>query len=99
MRSNPIKLTLGLALQGLGSATQASSNGSATQWIGTNWDHAVTSVDDTWRDGDGDGDVGLCVPFWTHHMRFNDDQDLIDSYNEFPAGIGLGKGRYNASSN
>jgi len=48
---------------------------------------------DTWRDGD----VELNVPVWTHHMRYNDDQDLIDDFNEFPAGIGLGKGRYNAS--
>ncbi len=86
---------LSLALLSFGPATQAAVNGPATQWIGTQWDHAVTSVKDTWRDGD----VELYVPVWTHHMRFNYDQDLIDDFNEFPAGIGMGKGRYNASGN
>lgn len=84
MRSNTIKLFIGLALLGFGPIAQATNNGSATQWIGSQWDHAVTSVKDTWRDGD----VELYVPVWTHHMRFNDDQDKIDDFNEFPAGIG-----------
>lgn len=69
---------------GFGPTAQAANNGSATQWIDTQWDHAVTSVKDTWRDGD----VERYVPVWTHHMRFNDDQDLIDDFYEFPAGIG-----------
>jgi len=90
-----IKPYLIFVLSSLAFGAQASSNGSATQWIGTKWDQAVTTVQDTWRDGD----VDLYVPVWTHHMRFNYDQDLIDGFNEYPAGIGIGKSRYNANGN
>jgi palmitoyl transferase len=60
-------------------------------WI----DNATEHVSDTWHTGDTE----LYIPFLTHHMRFNYDADLIDQYNEFPAGIGLGKGRYNNHGN
>jgi len=59
--------------------------------LGTAWQH----VSDTWNFGDTE----LYVPFWIHHMRFAYRQELLDKYNEFPAGLGLGKGRYNASGN
>jgi palmitoyl transferase len=65
--------------------------GSATPWYGTAWEH----VKDTWRYGDTE----LYVPFWTYHPPFAYDADLRREYNEFPAGLGLGKGRYNASGN
>jgi len=86
---------VGLAFATIALTAQASSNGSVTQWMGAKWDHATTSVKETWREGD----VELYVPFLTYHMRFNYDQDLLDDYNEYPAGFGLGKGRYNASGN
>lgn len=60
-------------------------------WYATAWQHAK----DTWKEGE----IEAYVPFLTHHLRFAYRQDLIDKYNEFPAGFGLGKGRYNASGN
>lgn len=95
MKLNITKLCLSFALSGFVLTAQAAGNGSASQWIGAQWDKAVISVQDTWRDGE----VELYVPVLTHHMRFNYDQDKLDDYNEFPAGIGLGKGRYNDSGN
>lgn len=95
MTSIATTLAATLAIFAFASAPQAATSGSTTPWVGTQWDRAVSAVKDTWRDGD----VELYVPVWTHHMRFNYDQDLIDGFNEYPAGIGLGKGRYNASGN
>lgn len=95
MNNRAAKLMVVLAFSGVTFYAQASSSGSVSQWMGAQWDQAVTSVQDTWRDGD----VELYVPVLSYHMRFNYDQELLDGYNEFPAGIGLGKGRYNASGN
>ena len=67
------------------------SNEGAPGIFGTAWQH----VSDTWNHGDTE----LYVPFWIYHMRFAYRQELLDKYNEFPAGLGIGKGRYNASGN
>ena len=76
----------------VGAVAQASSDSSTISgWFDTASQH----VSDTWHNGDTE----LFVPVWTHHMRFNYDDDLIDGYNEFPAGLGLGRSRYNDSGN
>lgn len=71
--------------------TYASSTSVVSGWIDTAADH----IGQTWREGDTE----LYVPVWTHHHRGTYDQDHIDGFNEFPAGIGLGKGRYNENGN
>lgn len=86
---------VGLIFSSLTLYSQLAMSESATQWIGAGWDQAVSHVSDTWQEGD----VEVYVPVWTHHMRWHYDKELTDGYNEFPAGIGIGKGRYNASGN
>lgn len=71
--------------------TLAQSTSNQTGWFDTAWSHAKT----TWEKGDTE----LYVPFLTYHMRFAYRKDLVDQYNEFPAGVGLGLGRYNDSGN
>jgi lipid IVA palmitoyltransferase len=60
-------------------------------WLDTAWQH----VSDTWETGD----VELYVPFLTYHMPWAYRDDLLNSYNEYPAGAGLGKGRFNSNGN
>jgi lipid IVA palmitoyltransferase len=71
--------------------TALASSETGSNWFDTAWQHA----EKTWNEGD----VELYVPFLTYHLRFAYSDDKIDQYNEFPAGIGLGKGRYNSSGN
>lgn len=87
------RITLWLATSALLVAGPAIASSETQQpgWLDTAWTH----VKDTWNTGDTE----LYVPFWTYHMRFGYDADKIDQYNEFPAGLGLGKGRYNSSGN
>lgn len=87
------RITLWLATSALLVAGPAIASSETQQpgWLDTAWTH----VKDTWNTGDTE----LYVPFWTYHMRFSYDADKIDQYNEFPAGLGLGKGRYNSSGN
>ena len=82
-----------LAALALSVSIAAHANGSDSQRsiLGTAWQH----VTDTWNHGDTE----LYVPFLTYHMRFAYRQELLDKYNEYPAGLGLGKGRYNDSGN
>lgn len=95
MKSVIKQIKIGLIFLGLTAYSQAAVGESATQWVGARWDLAVSHVSDTWEDGD----LEVYVPLWTYHMRWHYDHELTDGYNEFPAGIGLGKGRYNASGN
>lgn len=69
----------------------ASTGDEPRGWLDTAWTHAKT----TWETGNTE----LYLPFWTHHMRFGYDAEKIDQFNEFPAGLGLGKGRYNSNGN
>ncbi len=89
------KLWIGLLSVGLSLPAHASDGSSPIQWLGASWDQAVTHVSDTWHKGDWEA----YLPAWTHHMRWHYDQERIDDYTEFPAGMGLGKGRYNNSGN
>ncbi len=52
-------------------------------------------VSDTWNEGQTE----LYVPLLTYHMRWAYRDELINKYNEYPAGFGLGRGRYNDSGN
>lgn len=69
----------------------ASTPGSTTPWYSTAWQHAR----DTWREGD----VEAYVPFWSYHLPFAYTPQQRAEYVEYPAGVGLGKGRYNKSGN
>ena len=89
------KIWVGLVFSGLVLPAHATNDASPIQWLGASWDQAVTHVSDTWREGDWEA----YAPVWTHHMRFHYDQDRLDDYTEFPAGVGIGKGRYNDNGN
>ena len=74
----------------------ASSSGTATTsehgaWYRTAWKH----VEDTARHGGWE----LYVPVYTFHMPFAYTPSLLRSYNDYPAGLGIGRGRYNANGN
>lgn len=76
------------------SSVQASNGSSDTanqNWLGTAWSH----VQDTWRDGE----IEVYVPFWSYHLPFAYTPSQRAEYTEYPAGIGLGKGRMNKSGN
>ena len=79
-----------LACASLFFSLQAKAN-ETQSWYGTAWQH----VKDTWYEGE----VEAYVPFLTYHLRFAYRQELLDQYNEYPAGFGIGKGRYNSSGN
>jgi hypothetical protein len=64
---------------------------SSTPWYTTAWNHAR----DTWREGD----IEAYVPFWSYHLPFAYSAEKRAEYVEYPAGFGLGKGRYNKSGN
>jgi palmitoyl transferase len=69
------------------SETVAQDQDSTWSW----WQH----IKGTWAKGGYD----LYVPFWTYHMPYAYTPALLRSYNDFPAGGGIGKGRYNSSGN
>jgi hypothetical protein len=72
-------------------ASNEASTASSTPWYSTAWQHAK----DTWREGD----VEAYVPFWSYHLPFAYSAEKRAEYVEYPAGFGLGKGRYNKSGN
>lgn len=63
--------------------------------IKTIYHTALDHVTDTWKEGK----VELFVPFLSYHMPFAYSADKRSEYNEYPAGGGLGLGRYNSSGN
>ena len=69
----------------------ANNSGNDRSILGTAWQH----VKDTWNEGNTE----LYVPFLAYHLRFAYDDDFLEKSNEFPAGIGLGRGRFNANGN
>ena len=84
-------LTAAAAASFITASSPALANTEQAGWLDTAWDH----VTETWETGDTE----LYLPFLSYHMRFGYDADKIDDFNEFPAGLGLGKGRYNNSGN
>jgi len=79
----------------VGSPESDKANSESTSWYGRAWDTAGQHLSDLWNKGD----VELYVPFWTYHLPFAYTPAKRASYNEYPAGVGLGKGWYNASGN
>jgi palmitoyl transferase len=69
----------------------AAAPSQAGTWFGTARQHIM----DTWEKGGYD----LYVPFYTYHMPYAYTPELLRSYNDVPAGGGIGKGRYNESGN
>jgi len=72
-------------------AVSTASEAPSTPWYSTVWTH----VQDTWRQGD----VEAYIPFLSYHLPFAYTAEKRAQYNEYPAGFGLGKGRYNKSGN
>lgn len=60
-------------------------------WYSAAWHHVETTA----RDGGWD----VYVPFYTYHMPYAYTPALLRSYNDYPAGGGIGRGRYNESGN
>lgn len=54
------------------------------------YDRAVQRLETTWEEGRPE----LYLPLHTHHMRFAYSGEKIDSFNETPLGLGVGKGVY-----
>lgn len=86
-------IILGFGQTALAETTAAPSTTPAAQdsWVDSAWQRTK----DIWNEGNTE----VYVPFLAYHMRFAYRQDLVDQYNEFPAGIGFGRGRYNARGN
>lgn len=74
-------------------ATPGSSD--SKTWYGSAWDTAGQHLSDIWHKGD----IELYVPFWSYHLPFAYSAEKRASYTEYPAGGGIGKGRYNESGN
>lgn len=72
-------------------ASSAASDAPSTPWYSIAWTH----VQDTWRQGD----IEAYVPFLSYHLPYAYTAQQRAEYNEYPAGFGLGKGRYNKSGN
>lgn len=73
------------------SAVSTASETPSSPWYSTAWTH----VKDTWREGD----IEAYVPFLSYHLPFAYTAEKRAEYNEFPAGFGIGKGRYNKNGN
>lgn len=56
------------------------------------YDRAYQRLETTWREGKPE----LYLPLHTTHLRFAYSREKIESYNEDPRGIGMGKGMYDA---
>lgn len=91
MQRHPFTSLVAATAMSMSAPALANTGNSVTNFLDTAWNH----VTDTWETGNTE----LYVPVWSYHMRFGYDADKIDEYNEFPAGLGLGKGRYNDSGN
>lgn len=98
-----ICISMGLLPKSVQAATQTSIEADATppvtssniSKIKTSYHTAVEHVKDTWSEGK----VELYVPFLTYHMPFAYTAEQRSQYNEYPAGGGIGLGRYNDSGN
>jgi len=94
MKKSLVRLVCGCALVTPFEMVVAQSSDEKS-WLRSTWDTAMDHASATWKHGDYE----LYVPAYTWHLPFAYRQDLLDSYTEYPAGVGLGKGRYNASGN
>ncbi|MFY9329351.1 MAG: lipid IV(A) palmitoyltransferase PagP [Georgfuchsia sp.] len=58
--------------------------------FGSWYDRSVRRLETTWKEGQYE----LYVPLHFHHMRYAYTREKIDSFNETPGGLGIGKGVY-----
>ena len=72
-------------------ASTQTASASQSSWSGSGWKH----LQDIWELGGYE----LYAPVYTYHMPYAYTQELLRSYNDFPVGGGLGKGRYNERGN
>lgn len=80
-----------LARPGLARGAGAPAAPVETPSSGSAWTHLGAIL--------GKGRYELYVPVYTYHMPYAYTRELLRSYNDFPAGAGLGKGRYNENGN
>ncbi len=79
----------------VGSPDSDSKPAESKSWYSSAWDTAGQHLSDIWTKGD----VELYVPFWSYHLPFAYTPEKRSQYTEYPAGGGIGKGRYNESGN
>lgn len=72
-------------------APPAVSSGTPATYYGSAWKH----LGDIW----GKGGYELYLPVYTFHMPYAYSPALLRSYNDFPVGAGIGKGRFNERGN
>jgi palmitoyl transferase len=77
------------------SPPSASTSPSTSAKLKTAYNTAVEHVKDTWTEGK----VEIYVPFLAYHMPFAYTAEQRSDQNQYPAGGGIGLGRYNASGN
>jgi len=67
--------------------SQVVANDDQTKWYNKAWDTVKT----TWNGGADE----LYVPFLSYHPPFAYSKELRDQFNEYPKGLGYGRGLYN----
>lgn len=79
----------------VGAPDNVAKSAESKSWYGNAWDTAGQHLSDIWTKGD----IELYVPFWSYHLPFAYSSEKRSQYTEYPAGGGIGKGRYNESGN
>ncbi len=80
---------IGLAVMGVADSAAAEEVVPGDSW----YDRTVQRLETTWEKGQPE----LYLPLETYHMRFAYTQQKIDSFDENPLGLGIGKGVYGAN--
>ena len=70
----------------VGTASATPSSEENAGWL----ERTTTSLKQTWNEGTPE----LYVPLFTWHLPWAYTRQQIDEYNNFPLGVGLGRGRY-----
>jgi hypothetical protein len=86
---NVIKLFIGFVIPLY--AAPALSESSDQKWYNAAWNTVKT----TWTEGENE----LYIPFLSYHPPFAYSAELRSQYNDFPTGIGYGRGLYNQHGN
>ena len=73
----------------------AETTRSNQNWLSSGLSNGWSSVKKTWDEGQ----IELYVPFWSYHLPFAYTPSQRAEYTEYPAGLGIGKGRMNSSGN
>lgn len=92
----PLLLALGLGLAGFAQGEEAAPAADLTPLEtktveAQGWFYRASQrIQDIWQQGSPE----LYIPLHTHHFRFAYTREKIDSFNENPWGLGIGKGMY-----